>query len=179
MEDTKIKLINELYSKYLNLSKVAKELKISASTVKKYLNEDNLKKAKKKYEDRDALFYYIYRLFGEYDEIHKINPLNIIHMERMMKQGINYKAQLLTLKWYYEIKKNPIKEEYKTIGIIPYIINNAAYYYKTKEAERLRIEKEIEKQLQQDKITLKFNPSDYMGRKKKKRMIDLNEIGDE
>lgn len=56
--------INELYSKYRNMVKVGKELKISPSTVKKYLNDDNLKISKQNYDDRDALYFYIYRLFG-------------------------------------------------------------------------------------------------------------------
>lgn len=60
--------INELYKQYKNMTKVAKELGISSSAVKNHLNEENKNLIKTQNEDRDALFYYIYRLFGQYSE---------------------------------------------------------------------------------------------------------------
>ena len=97
-------------------------------------------------------------------------------MQKFNRMGMGYRAQLLTLKWFYEIKKNPIKKEYKTIGIIPYVYDEAALYYKTQDARVKEIEEAIEKQLEQDRIEIQYNPNDYIGKKKKKKLIDLDSI---
>lgn len=175
IDEELIAQINEKYKSYKNMAQVAKELGISATTVKNHLNEENLKLKEKINDDRDALFFYIYHLFGP-DGTQPVSNWNITQMIKFNKMGINYKAQLLTLKYYYEIKKNPVKEEYKTIGLLPFILDEAATYYKNQEKRQKEIEIAIEKQLEQDRIEIKFNPADYMGTRKKKKMIDLNSI---
>jgi len=62
--DELIQKINDEYAICKNMSQVARNLGISPSTVKKYLNEDNLKLKSSLNDDRDALWYYIFRLFG-------------------------------------------------------------------------------------------------------------------
>lgn len=175
IDDELIAQINEKYKSYKNMAQVAKELGISSTTVKNHLNEENLKLKEKVNDDRDALFFYIYHLFGP-DGNQPVSNWNITQMIKFNKMGMNYKAQLLTLKYYYEIKKNPVKEEYKTIGLLPFIFDEAATYYKNQEKRQKEIEIAIEKQLEQDRVEIKFNPADYMGARKKKKMIDLNSI---
>lgn len=175
IDDELIAQINEKYKSYKNMAQVAKELGISSTTVKNHLNEENLKLKEKINDDRDALFFYIYHLFGP-DGDQPVSNWNITQMIKFNKMGMNYKAQLLTLKYYYEIKKNPVKEEYKTIGLLPFIFDEAATYYKNQEKRQKEIEIAIEKQLEQDRVEIKFNPADYMGARKKKKMIDLNSI---
>ena len=171
-----IEKINEEFKKCCNMSEVAKRIGFSPATVKKYLSEENLALVKKQWDDRDALWYYMIRLFGIESEEEPVSSHNVVLMERFKKQGISYKAQLLTLKWYYEVQNNPVKEEYRTLGLIPYIIDRAAAYYKQQEKKRLEFEAAIEKQLQQDRITIKYNPKNYIGKKRKKKKIDLTEI---
>lgn len=130
VDDELIEKINQLYRSYKNMSQVAKELGISSSTVKNHLTEENLKLKDKVNDDRDALWYYIYRLFGP-DGDKPVSDWNVTQMQKFNRMGMGYRAQLLTLKWFYEIKRNPIKKEYKTIGIIPYVYDEAALYYKT------------------------------------------------
>ena len=36
----------------------------------------------------------------------------------------------------------------------------------------------IERQLQKDRLEIKYNPKDYFNPKKKKKMIDLNTLGE-
>ncbi len=175
VDEELVNKINELYKSYKNMSQVAKELGISPSTVKNHLSEENLELKNRINDDRDALWYYIYRLFGP-DDDKPVSDWNITQMQKFNRMGMGYRAQLLTLKWYYEIKKNPIKKEYKTIGIIPYIYDDAARYYKTQEARVKEIEEAIEKQLEQDRIEIQYNPNDYIGKKKKKKLIDLDSI---
>lgn len=173
-----INKINELYAEHRNATKVANELNIAATTVKKYLTPENLELGKRVNDDRDALWYYIYKLFGQDSEEYPVSKWNLTQMSKFKNQGYDYRVQLLTLKWYYEIKKNPVKPEYKTIGIIPFICAEAGEYYKREAKKQKEIENAIHHQLEQDRIEIKYNPSDYIGRKKKKNLINLDEIGD-
>lgn len=175
VDEELVKKINEKYKSYKNMSQVAKELGISPTTVKNHLSEENLKLKEKVNDDRDALWYYIYRLFGP-DDGKPVSDWNVTQMQKFNRMGMGYKAQLLTLKWFYEIEKNSIQEKYKTIGIIPHIYDKAANYYKTQEKRQKEIEEAIEKQLEQDRIEIKYNPNDYIGTKKKKKLIDLDSI---
>ena len=169
--------INEKYKEYRNLSRVAKELNISYATAGKYLSEENKELKKKNYDDRDALFYYIIRLFGVNSEEEPVSTHNLTLMNRMLNQGISYKAQLLTLKYFYEIKRNKVKEEYKTIGIITYVLKDSINYYREKAAEQKLIEEQIKKQLEKDRIEIPYNPSQFLYKKrKKKKQIDLDSI---
>lgn len=168
--------INELYKSCKNMAQVARELGISPAAVKKHLNEDNLKLKERVYDDRDALWFYIHRLFGPDTDGRPVSEWNVTQMIKFNRMGMNYKSQLLTLKYFYEVEKNLVQDKYKTIGIIPHVYDKAALYYKTQEKKRLEIEEAIEKQLEQDRIEIKYNPSDYIGAKKKKKMIDLDQI---
>ena len=176
IDENLIEKINKLYQSCKNMNQVAKELGISAGAVKNHLNEESLKLKDRINDDRDALFFYIYRLFGPESESQPVSKWNITQMSKFNSMGINYRAQLLTLKYYYEVKGNPVQEKYRTIGIVPYIYDTAAQYYKNQAKRQKEIEEAIEKQLEQDRIEIKYNPADYMGRKKKKKLIDLNSI---
>ncbi len=176
VDEEMIVKINELYKSCKNMAQVAKELGISPTTVKNHLSEENLKLKERVNDDRDALWFYIHRLFGPDIDGKPVSDWNVTQMMKFNRMGMNYKSQLLTLKYFYEIEKNPVQEKYKTIGIIPYIYDKAALYYKSQERKRIEVEEAIEKQLEQDRIEIKYNPSDYIGTKKKKKMIDLDQI---
>ena len=94
--------INKLYEETRNMSEVSRRLGISTITIKKNLTEENLNLQKTQNEDKEALWYYIYKLFG----CEPVSSWNATQMERFRRQGINYKAQLLTLKYFFEIKKS-------------------------------------------------------------------------
>ncbi len=179
VDEALIEQINIAYQNCKNMNQVAKELNISAATVKKYLNEESLKLKEKILNERDALFYYIYHLFGPESEEQPVSEWNITQMNKFNSMGISYRAQLLTLKYYYEVMRKPVQEKYRTIGLIPHIYDSAAQYYKNQAKRQKEIEEAIEKQLEQDRIEIKFNPSDYMSRRKKKKLIDLNTIAGE
>jgi len=89
-----------------------------------------------------------------------------------------YKGQLLTLKYFYEIKRNNIEKAHGSIGIIPFIYKEAEQYYIKQAKKADEISEAIQKQLEQDRIEIKYNPSDYIGQKKKKKMIDINKLGE-
>ena len=99
-------------------------------------------------------------------------------MQRFAKQGMPYRGQLLTLKYFYEVKKSPKDKSNGSIGIIPFVYEEARIYYEKKARRADEIANAIQKQLEQDRIEIKYNPSDYIGQKKKKKMIDLDSIGE-
>lgn len=171
-----IEKINRRYSECLNMSKVAKEIGVSSSTVKRYLTEENLNLVKNEYDDRDALFFYIYRLFGEQSEEQPVSKWNIIQMQKFREQGMPYRGQLLTLKYFFEVKHSSKEKAKGSIGIIPYIYSDARQYYEKQAKKAEEISLLIQKQLEKDRIEIKYCPSDYIGRKKKKKLIDLNSL---
>lgn len=173
-----IEQINCKYQELKNISKVAKELNISSGAVRSHLNEESLKIKDSLNDDRDALFFYIYRLFGQYSEEQPVNPWNIVQMQKFKNQGMPYKGQLLTLKYFFEILHNPIEKSRGSIGIIPYKFSDAELYYKKEAARAREFDLAIQKQLAQDRLEIKFNPSQYINPKKKKT-IDLNTLGDD
>lgn len=174
--DELIQQINEEYTKLKNMKKVAEITGVSTATVKKYLSEENLLLSKTLNDDRDALWYYIYRLFGQHSEDKPVSDWNVTQMMKFKNQGMTYKGQLLTLKYFFEIKKSSIEKSNGSIGIIPWIYSEAAEYYAQKEKEQKAISDAIKAQLEKDRVEIKYNPSNYINKKKKKKEIDLNSI---
>lgn len=168
--------INERYTVIRNMSQVGREFGISAATVRRHLSEENLQLVHREYEDRDALWYYIYRLFGEDSPETPVSSWNITQMQKFRNQGIPYRGQLLTLKYFYEVQKHKVDPNRKTIGIVPFLVSEAEAYYKRQARKADQIAAEIKKQLEKDRIEIQYNPSDYIGKKKKKKLINLNEV---
>ena len=165
--------INKLYKETRNMSEVSRRLGISTITIKKNLTEENLNLQKTQNEDKEALWYYIYKLFG----CEPVSSWNATQMERFRRQGINYKAQLLILKYFFEIKKSSVEKANGSIGIIPWVASEAEQYWLKEVEKRKKIEEGIKAQLAQDRITIKYDPTEYWGKnKKKKKEIDLSTL---
>ena len=178
IDDETIQKINQRYSECKNMAQVARELGIAPTTVKKYLTEENLQLKQTESDDRDALWYYIFRLFGEYSEDKPVSDWNITQMQKFRKQGMPYRGQLLTLQYFYDIRKNSKERSNGSIGIIPFVYDEARLYYEKQAKKADEIGRAIQKQLEQDRIEIKYNPSDYIGKKTRRKLIDLNEIGE-
>lgn len=170
--------INEIYKETKNMAETARRLNVSTTTVKNHLSKENLELKDKINDDRDALFFYIYRLFGQYNNDTPVNPWNIVQMQKFKAQGIPYRAQLLTLKYFYEIKHNSIEKSNGSIGIIPWVLADSQNYYEKEVRRAQELNEAIQRQLEKDRIEIPYNPSDYIGRRKKKKPIDLNTIGE-
>lgn len=178
LTDEEIKKINERYADTLNMAQVAREFNIPATIVKKNLTEENLGLKGKQNDDRDALFFYILKLFGQYSETNPVSPWNMTQMQKFKSQGISYKAQLLTLKYFYEVKNNSIEKSRGSIGIIPYIVADSELYYKKQAKKAEEFAMAIKTQLEKDRIEIKVDPNNYFKSKRKKKLINLNEIGE-
>ena len=176
--EDEIRQINELYAKSHNMSEVARQLNISPSSVKRHLTDENKVVNQQEYNDRDALFFYIYKLFGQYSEEQPVSNWNLTQMQKFKSKGISYKAQLLTLQYFYDIKHNSTEKSNSSIGIIPYVLTEARLYYEHQERTAAEINEGIQRQLEKDRIEIKINPSDYLNRKRgrSKKLINLNEL---
>lgn len=117
VDEELIAQINEKYKSCKNMAQVAKELGISPTTVKNHLSEENLKLKERVNDDRDALWFYIHRLFGPDTDGRPVSEWNVTQMMKFNRQGMNYKSQLLTLKWFYEVQKNTTKKSNGSIGM--------------------------------------------------------------
>ena len=121
---------------------------------------------------------FIFRLFGQYSEEKPVSDWNITQMQKFKAQGMPYRGQLLTLKYFYEIKKNKTDKANGSIGIIPFVYAEAKAYYEKQAKKADEVAESIRVQLEKDRIEIQYNPEDYIGQKKKKKKIDLNEIGE-
>ena len=75
--------------------------------------------------DYTALRDYINELFKG-----KVNwGLVVGKMQMLRKQQYTYSGMLKALRWWYEIKKQPVTEVKSPLGIIPFIYNDAFDYY--------------------------------------------------
>ena len=86
------------------------------------------KEAEKTQEERDkeALEKYIMKLLDE--------PYLSARVKKQIKDyqeqyKYTYSGMLKSLIWFYEIKKNPIEKANQSLGIIPYVYNEACNYY--------------------------------------------------
>lgn len=173
-----IERINKLYYEYRNMTKVSDELGIAVSTVSKYLSEENIALKKKEMDDRDALFYYIHRLFGPVKG-KAISKWNLTQISRFRQKGYTYQGQLLTLKYFFEVKKSPITKANGSIGIIDFVYDEAKAYYLAQAKRADAVNAAIKEQLARDRVEIKYNPNDYFGRNRKKKQIDLNSLVEE
>lgn len=177
--DELIAQINDKYKECRNMSQVARELGISPSTVKNHLTEENLKLKVQEYEDRDALFFYILRLFGMQEGDFPISKWNLTQMQKFKAGGMPYKGQLLALKYFYEVKRNTTEKSNGSIGIIPFIWQEAKLYYESQAKKADEITASIQRQLEKDRAEIKIVPDNYFKTRKKKKTIDLNSLEEE
>lgn len=85
------------------------------------------KEDKRVKSDREILEQYIANLYGEdFCPPAIIRQLNKFETER----GFTNSGMLKSLKYFYEIKENPVPDYY-SVGILPYIYDDARKYYET------------------------------------------------
>lgn len=104
-------------------------------------HERHLSNITQEEKDIEAFFEYTKHLFGK-----SYNYLATKKMaERYVKENnYTYSGMLKTLKWYYEKEKHPLDKSNGSIGIIPYVYNQAMqYYYSLYQIQQLNKNKDI------------------------------------
>ena len=77
-------------------------------------------------KDKEALFEYINKMFGTTFVSPKIQKQIKTYVESYQ---YTYSGILKALIYFFEVKKNPIDKNSDTIGIVPFIYNDAFNYY--------------------------------------------------
>lgn len=105
-------------------------------------------------------------------KLKKIGPKIASQIKRYRQQGINYETQLNILIYAFNVKKIKVLRDnkgYETIGIIPYLKQEAENYWKEKEKETNNRKDEIktveiytEKEKKSKKIIKEFNMEDFL-----------------
>lgn len=91
----------------------------------------------KEYDDRRNLFDYCCYIWG----LKAPGPVITRQAKQFKEKGLTYKGMLLTLKYFYETQRND-RTKYKgkeTIGIIPYVYDEAKSYYESLEKKKAEL----------------------------------------
>jgi hypothetical protein len=87
--------------------------------------------------DRLALVEYLLKLF----KTARLNPAVFMLMKKYKENySFTYKGMLYAIKYHIEIKNNPVDKMNGSIGILPYIYNDAYEYYVNIENKKNKIE---------------------------------------
>ena len=103
--------------------------------------EDHLANMTQEEKDIEAFYDYTKNLFGQ--------NYNYILTKKLAEKYVRennytYSGMLKTLKWYYEKEGHSIEKSNGSIGIMPYIYNQALnYYYALYQAQLVNKEKDI------------------------------------
>ena len=177
MTEELIEQLNKRYAEVRNVSQVARELGISITTVYNHLSKENIILKELEWMDRDALYFYIIRLFGIQSDEKPVSDWNLAQINKFKEQGMPYRGQLLTLKYFYEVEHHTIEKAHGSVGIIPYVWDRAAQYYARQALKADQITELIKKQLEKDQMEIHIDPKNLYGnRRKKKKLIDLNSL---
>ena len=86
----------------------------------------------RKQTSQEVLYDYLCSLFG----ITELTPLLNHQLQKMLKENkFTYEGIYFSLKYYFEIKENPVIPEYG-IGIVPLIYNDAKIFFLKKQTLR-------------------------------------------
>ena len=89
------------------------------------------------------------------------------------KQKINPKGIYFSLKYFYEVKKNPWEKGHGGIGIVPYVFDDAKAYWIQQEQKKRGFMKQMEQQAKERTIV-------HVSRTERRReKYDLDSIGGE
>lgn len=124
---------------------------------------------------RDELSDYICRLFG----LKRPGPVIYAQISQLIEENkdFSYCGIKQALIYYYEVLKNPVKDQYKnTIGIVRYVYDDAQEHYKNLDEKRINIAASFNKSnknkedVEKKQIFIKKKPL------KGKHFIDMNKL---
>lgn len=133
--------------------------------------EEKLKKEK----DKESLYQYLAKLFGKgYDFV-----ANQKLIEKYAEEyKYTYSGMEKALRYFYEIKGNPIEKAEGRVGIIPYCYNDAFnYYYAIWESQQKNEVKPIEKYRPETITIVIEEPQRKVKKKKRFSFLDEEDNG--
>lgn len=119
-------------------------------------------------KDKKELCDYIVKIFG----LKAPGPRNYALIKKYKEEnGYSYRSMLYSLKFFYEVQNNTTDKSHESIGIIPYIYEDAKKYYGNLAHKKTNLAETINKQAEAKTVVVQ--------RKQKKprqiKLIDLEE----
>lgn len=124
-------------------------------------------------KDLEDLFSYIKQLYGKYDYVSTKKLIDKYHTEN----NFTYTGIKNTLKYWHEIKHNPVDKANGRIGIVPWMYEEAYRYYYDIWLNKNKTQPEQVKQYQPTttEITIQSPQRDPMVKRKLFSVLDLEE----
>lgn len=128
----------------------------------------------KEYQDKREIYKYVARLFKFKSET-RPGPLIISQLKTFKEKYPHYTYQgiLNALIYFFDIKKNSTAKSKESIGIVPYVYDEAQEYFRRLENKKEEIAEVIEKQLAEKPVVLKIKKVEE---KKEKKLYNLEEL---
>lgn len=82
---------------------------------------------------RDTILDFSLSLLGENVNLGRLNA----QITQFLKKGLTYQGIYLTLKYWYQIKRNDVDKANGGIGIVPYVYDDAKKYWNSVEPSRI------------------------------------------
>lgn len=120
--------------------------------------------------ERKQLIDYVCELFGYKKPSIKVYQ----QMANYYERGVSYADMLLTLKYFYEIKKGDISKSQGGIGIIPYVLDEAKEFVTLEQMEKDKLIKKFENNIAEIKETKIVHVQEQQFNRKKQ--IDINAL---
>lgn len=99
-------------------------------------------------------------------------------IKQFLKKKMTMKGIFFTLKYFYEVKKGDWNKGYGGIGIVEHVYGDAVKYWVAQENRSIGICAQIEKQMMQARESQIKSINYVRTKKKKKKKINLDDIGD-
>ena len=124
-------------------------------------------------KDKEALNEYIIKLF----KLDFVEPRIQKQISKYREEyNYTYSGILKSLKYFYEIKGNPIEKANGGIGIVPYVYKRAFdYYYALWQAQQKNVDKQIEQYVPVIKEITIQNPQRNVKKRKLFSFLDKEE----
>ena len=124
-------------------------------------------------KDKEALNEYIIKLF----KLDFVEPRIQKQISKYREEyNYTYSGILKSLKYFYEIKGNPIEKANGGIGIVPYVYKRAFdYYYALWQAQQKNVDKQIEQYVPVIKEITIQNPQRNIKKRKLFSFLDKEE----
>lgn len=84
-------------------------------------------------EQRYSVIMFAYNLFNQ-----KLNPAAYSLLKKYIKKGYTYLGILRAIEYFYIVKRNNISKSKNSIGIVPYVYQDAQNFYNYKNQEAYR-----------------------------------------
>lgn len=144
---------------------------VDKDIAERYKNKNFHKECCKNFKEREELAEYICKLF----HLKKAGPRNYTLIKRFQQEnGYTFAGMQNALKYFYEVKNNSVEKAKASVGIIPYVYEEAQRYYNKVNNKTKAFAQAITAAKKQEVKLVSINHSRP---KRQKKLYNLEDIG--